>query len=198
MGGCILDYLRPVLPAGAGLWRWRGVLIVRQMSIIEAPSIAKRSDPERQPLLLLLPLGLWSERRGMTLSTRSNVENAVGQWVQFRTPWGYHRGIVEQVNQRAVLVKVPKEYAPISLAYGSANGAQNDAERLNTALTKHNYRISGDVTPAFGGYGPGYGPGAGGAPGGRWGYPGYGDWGGGWWWWWLAFAWIFLFAFWFW
>lgn len=104
-----------------------------------------------------------------------DAQRAVGNWVQFRTQWGAHRGIVEQVNPRAVLVRVPRQYAPAGLATGVQSG-QTDEEKLDLVLAY-----------GYGRYGAGYGR--------RWGYPGYGAWGGGWWWWWLAFAWIFALAF---
>ncbi|GMA55726.1 hypothetical protein C7445_102294 [Alicyclobacillus sacchari] len=105
------------------------------------------------------------------MCTRAQCERAVGQWVRFQTPWGTHRGVVEQVTGNGVLVRVPRSYAPVGLASGS------DEDRL-------------DVTLAQWGYGYPYA-----RPYGRWGYPGYGYWYGGWWWWWLAFAWIFWLAF---
>ena len=112
--------------------------------------------------------------------TRSDYSSNIGQWAQFRTPWGTHRGIISGVNNQAVLVRVPRQYAPSGLMSYSGTEA-DDEKRLDLALV------------GYGGYGPyggGYGP-----YGGRWGAPGYGAWGGGWWWWWLAFAWIFALAF---
>lgn len=100
--------------------------------------------------------------------------NNLGQWATFQTPWGSHRGIVTDVNNRAVLMRVPRRYAPGGLATHQDKG-KSDEEKLDLALT----------WGYAGGYGRGYGYGYGG----RWGYPGYGAWGGGWWWWWLAFAW---------
>lgn len=101
----------------------------------------------------------------------------MGEWVSFRTQWGSHRGIVEQVNHRGVLVRVPRQYVPATLI----NGTDND--KLDVGLA----RWGGAYGPygAYGGYGGGK----------TWGYPGYGAWYGGWWWWWLAFAWIFWLAF---
>lgn len=128
---------------------------------------------------------------------QADVKHAVGGWVQFRTPWGTHRGIVEQVNSRGVLMKVPKEYAPVSLAFGN-NGRQTDEQKLDAALAFGGYGGAYGAAPGYGprpgvGVGPGGGVGPGCGP--RWGYPGYGAWGGGWWFWWLAFAWIIFFAF---
>ncbi|QQE78245.1 hypothetical protein [Alicyclobacillus sp. SO9] len=106
----------------------------------------------------------------------------MGQWVQFRTQWGLHRGIVTDVNNRGVLMRVPRGYAPAGLAtHQQSNGS--DEEKLDLALTYGGYGRGGYGYP---GYRAGYG---------RWGYPGYGGWYGGWWWWWLAFAWIFALAF---
>ena len=102
----------------------------------------------------------------------------MGKWVRFQTPWGMHRGVIADINNRAVLIRVPRTYAPIQLAASTKVLDADDEKRLDLAL-------------AWGGYGGGYGYGA------RrgWGAPGYGGWYGGWWWWWLAFAWIFALAF---
>ncbi|WAH38570.1 hypothetical protein [Alicyclobacillus dauci] len=109
------------------------------------------------------------------MCTRTECVNKMGQWVQFRTKWGTHRGIVSGVNDRAVLVRVPRRYAPVGLAGACQSVDQSDEEKLDISLARWGY----------GGYGPRYY----GAYGGRGrGYPGYGGWYGGWWWWWLAFA----------
>jgi hypothetical protein len=114
------------------------------------------------------------------MCTQGQCMNYMGNWVQFRTPWGSHRGIISEVNNRGVLVRVPRRYAPVSLAYHALEN-ESDEKKLDVALAGIGY----------GGY-----PGAyGGRYGGRWGYPGAGAWYGGWWWWWLAFAWIFWLAF---
>ena len=112
--------------------------------------------------------------------SQSYYQTNVGRWVQFQTPWGSHRGIIHEVNSRGVLMKVPRQYAPVTLIKHEGAGAVSDEEKLDLALAWGGY-------PNGGGYGYGYG--------GRPGYPGYGYWGGGWWWWWLAFAWIFWLAF---
>ncbi|MFX4301006.1 hypothetical protein ACOJUR_01805 [Alicyclobacillus tolerans] len=114
------------------------------------------------------------------MCNRSDCANNIGKWVRFQTPWGSHRGIITAVNQNAVLVRVPRQYAPIGLANCTQPTEGDDAKKLDIALAQW-------------GYGAGYGPGYGYGPG--WGRPGYGVWYGGWWWWWLAFAWIFLLAF---
>lgn len=110
------------------------------------------------------------------MCTMGQCQQSIGNWVQFRTPWGNHQGIVESVNARAVLVRMPRQFAPSRLASGHLSG-NSDEERLDVALAAYGY------------HGVGY-------PGYRaWGYPGYGIWRGGWWWWWLAFAWVFALAF---
>jgi len=114
------------------------------------------------------------------MCTRGQCVSSLGQWVRFQTPWGMHRGIVADVNNRAVLMRVPRRYAPVGWASHTPSGT-SDEEKLDLALAQYGYG-------GYGGY-PGYGRY------GRWGYPGYGGWYGGWWWWWLAFAWIFALAF---
>ena len=106
---------------------------------------------------------------------------SLGQWVSFRTQWGMHRGIVQDVNQSAVLVRLPRQYAPgVLLSHDQAS----ENHQLDVALAAYGY-------PGFNGYyGGGYG-----RYGNRWGAPGYGIWRGGWWFWWLAFAWILALAF---
>jgi hypothetical protein len=119
------------------------------------------------------------------MCTMGQCERNMGRWMEFRTPWGKTRGIVEQVNHRAVLVRVPKEHAPVVLLN---NSQSSDEARLDVTLAQNGYPSYG----AGGGYGggePGYGGGA------RWGYPGYYRWVGPWLFWWLAFAWIFWLLF---
>ncbi len=109
------------------------------------------------------------------MCTRADCMRSMGQWVRFQTPWGIHRGIVMDVNQRAVLMRVPRQYAPVGLVKSAQSEGQSDEQRLDLALAQYGYGRHG--------YGRG------------WGYPGYYGWWGGWWWWWLAFAWIFALAF---
>lgn len=115
------------------------------------------------------------------MCARTDCARYMGQWVRFQTPWGMHRGVISAMNNRAVLIRVPRSYAPIQLAASTKVLDVDDEKRLDLALAWGRY----------GGYGGGYGYGA------RrgWGAPGYGGWYGGWWWWWLAFAWIFALAF---
>lgn len=83
--------------------------------------------------------------------SKQQCERLVGKWVQFRTPHGVHRGIVERVTHGEVVVIAPKAYLPADLAIDLR---PDERERLDIAL-------------AWGGYGGG---GAGGYPGGGYGY----------------------------
>ena len=110
------------------------------------------------------------------MCTMGQCQKHLGGWVQFQTPWGMHRGVVERVTHQGVLMRVPRQYAPVSLA----SAPQSDEDKLGAALAQWGY---GRGAPGYGAYGGG------------WGRPGYGWWGGGWLWWWLAFSWLFLLAF---
>ncbi|MCI0182863.1 hypothetical protein [Sulfoacidibacillus ferrooxidans] len=113
---------------------------------------------------------------GMT-GVRQQCLGCQGGWVQFRTRYGLHQGMVQQVRSNSVLMKVPAQYAP-SLATFEVS----DEAKLDMALAQ------------WGGGYPGYGAGYGGG----YGAPGAGWWGGGYWWWWLAFGAIFWLSFLFW
>ncbi|KPV44837.1 hypothetical protein [Alicyclobacillus ferrooxydans] len=119
------------------------------------------------------------------MCSRGDCIRYMGQWVRFQTPWGMHQGIVTDINNRGVLMLVPRRYAPTRLASADKVIGVDDEQKLDLALAQWGYR-------GYGPYGGGYGARAGY---GGWGYPGYGGWYGGWWWWWLAFAWIFALAF---
>ena len=115
------------------------------------------------------------------LCTRGECASNVGKWVQFQTQWGVHKGIISDVNDRAVLVRVPRPYAPTGLASAHQEVDKDDVAKLDLALAQwgagYGYGYGGYGRPGYGRYGAG------------WGRPGYGGWYGGWWWW-LAFAWI--------
>jgi hypothetical protein len=97
----------------------------------------------------------------LTMCSRAQCLKHVGQYVQFRTRYGYHQGVLESVSGNQAVILSPRKYIPVQLI----------AEPLNEDAEK---RL--DVALAWGGYGGGYGPGPG--PG----YGGYGGyaWGGGW------------------
>lgn len=119
--------------------------------------------------------------------TQQQLLGMRGSWVQFTTPWGQHRGIVERITGGGVLVRVPKQYAPASFAHAD----QSDEAKVDLALQQVGWGAPGYGYGPYGyggpGLGYGYGPGRPGyGPYGR--PPGYGWWAGAWLWWWLAFA----------
>jgi len=100
------------------------------------------------------------------MCSRAECQRYVGQYVRFRSPYGYHEGIIERVSGNRAVVLSPRRYIPVQLATETLDA--NDEKRLHVAL-------------AWGGYGGGYGGrgGYGGGYGGPGGY-GYGGWGYGW------------------
>jgi hypothetical protein len=48
--------------------------------------------------------------------TASDFQNYLDKTVEFRTPWGLHRGTVKDVNTHAVLMEMPEEYINASFA----------------------------------------------------------------------------------
>lgn len=91
------------------------------------------------------------------MCSRAECQRYVGQYIRFRSPHGYHEGLVERVSGNRAVILSPRKFIPTQFASESLDG---DAEtRLDLAL-------------AYGGYG-GYG--------GRRGYGyGYGGYGYGW------------------
>lgn len=92
------------------------------------------------------------------MCTRSQCEKHVGKWVKFRTPFGVHQGIIEEIRGDKAIILSPKQYVPKQVE--SIDVTPEELGKLDVAL-------------AYGGY-----PGAGGAVGGH--YGGYGYWGFGW------------------
>lgn len=87
------------------------------------------------------------------MRSRTECLRFVGQYVRFRTPYGYHEGVIERVTQQNAIVLSPQRFIPTQLA--SESLTSDEETRLDLAL-------------AYGGYG-GYG-----------GRGGYGGWGYGW------------------
>lgn len=87
------------------------------------------------------------------MCSRSECQRYIGQYVRFRSPYGYHEGVIERVSGNQAIVLSPRRYIPVHLA--STDLRTSDEQKLDVAL-------------AWGGYGGGYGRGYGG------GYPGYG------------------------
>ena len=51
---------------------------------------------------------------GIEVYTASDFQNYLGKTVEFRTPWGLHRGTVKDVNGHAVLMEMPEQYVNAS------------------------------------------------------------------------------------
>ncbi|WP_245632860.1 hypothetical protein [Alicyclobacillus kakegawensis] len=85
----------------------------------------------------------------LIMCSQRDCERYVGQWVQFSTPYGVHRGILERVTQRHAIVLSPRQYIPAQFATESLKA---DEEK----------RIDAVLASGYGPYGGGYG----------WGYPG--------------------------
>ncbi|MCY0900912.1 MAG: hypothetical protein OWU32_01835 [Firmicutes bacterium] len=104
------------------------------------------------------------------MCTKAQCEQHVGQWVQFRTPYGHHIGLVERISGNEAIVVSPRQYVPAQFAR-TVN--QSDEDKLDVALAF--WGGGGYPRAGFGG-GPrvGYGAGAVGRPGGYGGYGGYG------------------------
>ncbi|WP_026960943.1 hypothetical protein [Alicyclobacillus herbarius] len=87
------------------------------------------------------------------MCTRHDCERYVGQWVQFQTPYGVHRGIVERVTPRHAIVLSPRRYIPAQFATETLPA--EDVKRIDAVLAAG----YGPYGPYAGGYGRGY-PGA--------------------------------------
>ncbi|KPV45762.1 hypothetical protein AN477_02000 [Alicyclobacillus ferrooxydans] len=106
------------------------------------------------------------------MCTRADCERHVGQWVSFRTKYGYHVGLVERVTKDSAIVLSPRQHIPTHLA--SADIRADDVERLDLALAWGGFGRGGYPGSGFGGGAPGAGA-YGGGFGGRGGY-GWGRW----------------------
>ncbi|MDI3327261.1 MAG: hypothetical protein QJR06_01785 [Alicyclobacillaceae bacterium] len=106
----------------------------------------------------------------------------VGHWMEFRTPWGVHRGIIRRVTPDGILVSVPRRYAPrfaFSATWAATplqGGDVQQLQRVRHALARPVREHLGVELV-------------------QWAAPGWGWWHGGWWWWWIAWAWLLAFAF---
>lgn len=115
------------------------------------------------------------------LCTRAQCEHHVGQWVQFRTKYGNHVGLVERITKDSVIVLSPRQHIPTQLA--SADLSLDEHERLDLALAwwggfgRGGYPGGyGGGAPGVGGYGRGYSGYAGRGGYGGWGGYGWGRW----------------------
>jgi hypothetical protein len=99
---------------------------------------------------------------------RADCQQYVGKYIRFRTPFGYHEGIIERIQGDQAVILSPRRYIPAQFATEYLD--RDEVKRL-------------ELTQAFGGYtGGAYGNpgrGYGGYPGGGYGAGrGYGGWGG--------------------
>lgn len=101
------------------------------------------------------------------MCTRAQCQQHVGRWIQFRTPYGQHVGMVERVTADQAIVLSPRHLVPQHLA---SPVSQSDEDKLDLALA-----FWGGGYPSAGagprtGYGYGAGRGIGGYAGGwqRW------------------------------
>lgn len=118
----------------------------------------------------------------------SKCHTMKGRWARFQTPWGMHEGVVEQVAPGAVLMRVPRHFAPASMASATGAPGMPADQKLDLALAQWFGPRGGPM--GWGAPGPYAGPGVKGP-----GYAAPGWWAAGWWWWWVAFALILGLAF---
>lgn len=89
--------------------------------------------------------------------TKAECLRYVGQWVRFRTPYGWHRGVIERVTDSHLIVLSPRREVPLQFASAATPVTAAEQRRLDVALAQW------------------YGP-----PGLGWGMPGVGGWGWAW------------------
>lgn len=77
------------------------------------------------------------------MCTRTMAESHIGQFVHFRTQYGYHQGIIEKVTNNQAIIVSPKQYVPAQLVSSTLDS--NDMEKLDMALAFW-------VGPGMGGY----------------------------------------------
>lgn len=100
------------------------------------------------------------------MCTKAQCEQHVGQWIQFRTPYGQHIGRIEHVTSDAAIVVSPSHYVPRHLAKPVS---ADDESKLDMALAF--WAGGGYPRAGYGGAaGSGYGAGPGRANGYGWGY----------------------------
>jgi hypothetical protein len=87
--------------------------------------------------------------------TKAECQRNVGKWIHFRTPYGYHQGIIERISGNQAIIVSPRQYVPVQLA--STVVSKDELQRLDVALAAD---------------GPGWGGYPGGAYGGGYGRPG--------------------------
>ncbi|MDI3256314.1 MAG: hypothetical protein QJR01_01060 [Kyrpidia sp.] len=106
----------------------------------------------------------------------------VGHWMEFRTPWGVHRGVIRRVTPDGLLVSVPRRFAPrfaLAQSWAGAPVQGGDIRQLREVRHALAKPLDAYLKPELV----------------QWAAPGWGWWSGGWWWWWIAWAWLLAFAF---
>ncbi len=93
----------------------------------------------------------------MLLISKADFERYIGKWVRFRTPYGYHQGIVERVTEDSVVVVAPKQWIPVQLA---TEVQMSDLQKLDIStanLSGFGRPYGGYAGVPYAGMGPGYG-----------------------------------------
>ncbi|GMA66295.1 hypothetical protein NZD89_28905 (plasmid) [Alicyclobacillus fastidiosus] len=100
------------------------------------------------------------------MCTQAECQRHIGKFVQFKTPYGYHQGVIEQIKGEKAIILSPSRYVPAQLA--STELLDDDVKKLDVALAWWRGGLGRAGYP---------GVAAGGYPRGAY---GYGGWGYGW------------------
>lgn len=93
--------------------------------------------------------------------TRLDCEKYVGRWVRIRTPYGWHRGIIEDITDTHAVIVSPDKYVPVQLA--SQKLTKDDLRKIDATFAFGSFGgpssvgLPGASAPGYGAYGPGYG-----------------------------------------
>ncbi len=87
------------------------------------------------------------------MCTRAQCERHIGQWVQFRTSYGMHRGIIERVTSHSAIVVSPRQFVPAQLV--SHEIGESDERKLDLALAQWG-GYGGYPAGGYGGFGFGW------------------------------------------
>lgn len=79
---------------------------------------------------------------------RTEYQRHIGKYVRFRTPYGYHEGVIERIQGDQVIILSPQQYIPPKLALEPLDA--EEAKRLDLALTFGGYGVARE---GHGGYG---------------------------------------------
>lgn len=73
----------------------------------DVPIVFEKSKPIRIPVSKDTSKGTYQS---------TNFQQYLGKWTNFKTRWGSYRGIIEDIQNDAVLIKMPKELFQKNLA----------------------------------------------------------------------------------